>query len=558
MSLSRSAQTNRSSGVKPSRKISFPLILGIALFIFGALGFFLIEWGQVNLVFHELFIWLGRGLLGISLLGSILLMIIFIRDSDKKGNLREMLDFGNVLAEKEIPALTAALTSLTQGDFTRRLSIKTTPLESNQYKIQYLPQIMNNMLANVQECARSFNWITDEPCNRLFYVGTDSFQEGQIAGGVMGKLSGGKGKVILVGAFNQDNLVLRKNGFQAQILEKYAGLSVLSVLDTATLSEEELISSFIALVEQNSDIVGCYAAEIESLRVLAGIVVEKHWAGKFKLLSHDLTSTIADYLDKGILSASVTQNPFIQGFDPVIHLYNRVVAGWHPSAERLLIEPEVVTKENLYNYWRIDKGAVQSQAMLDARPKAEIGHPHKPLNIAMISLGFEFFDQVKIGVSAASKRLRDENVNVDWLIPEEAVRNGQISVSAEIYGPYLESISRKYDAIGICIADSAMVPYINRIVEKGIPVATFNAEPGSLRGLMHLMVNRAAQLLVASQELTDISEASHNNVILTAETIQQIAKAVNEEAVMMNQANQRVEDIVNSIQNISTGAKEQV
>ncbi|MBI9051925.1 MAG: substrate-binding domain-containing protein [Anaerolineaceae bacterium] len=547
----------KSSSEKPESKVSLVIVFGTIFFILGGAGLFIIEWSHNVQGISRGVLWLGRLLLGVSLFGSITLMIQNSLQTEKKGNLSKMLQLGNALSETEMPAVTAALTSLTQGDFTRRLKVNAMPLQLDEFKMQLLPQALNNMLVNLQECARSFNWITDEPCQRLFYVGTDSFQEGQMAGLVMGQLTAGQGKIILVGAFNQDNLVLRKNGFQSQIMEKFPDLHISHVIDTTSMSLDEVKSTFISLVNKQADITGCYAVEIESLQFIANIINEYHWTSKFKLLSHDLTSVITDHLEKGILSASVTQNPFVQGYDPVIHLYNHLVSSWQPPADRLLIQPEVVTKENLTDYWQINEGAVQSETMIAARPKPETGHSHQPLKIAMVTLGFEFFNQVKAGVLAAAKVLQEHNVQVDWLIPDGAIKGQQIDISAELYGPYLEAIAKKYDAIGICIADSGMVPYVNHIVTNGTPVATFNAEPGSLRGLMWLMVDRAAQLLVASQELAENSEHSQKNITQTAQTIQQITTAVNEEAAMMNQANQQVEEIVERIQEITDGAVEQ-
>ena len=543
---------------KTESTISLAMVLGIGLFVLGAGGLFIYEWSLAGDYVNSGLLWAGRGLIGLALLGQIGMLIHNMMPGNKQGGFKQMLDLGNSLAEKDMPALTAALTSLTQGDFTRRIKISSQPLPLELYKIPLLPQALNNMLTNLQECTRSFNWITDEPCQRLFYVGTDSFQEGQMAGMVMGQLTDGKGKVILIGAFNQDNLVLRKNGFQTQLIENFPGLNIIHVIDTTLLNQEEVQTTFKSLITQHHDLVGCYAVEIESLQLITKIINENKWEGKFKLLSHDLTADIANHVENGVLPAVVTQNPFVQGYDPVIHLYNHIVDHWQPPAERLLIQPEVVSRENLGQYWRIGHGAVQSDAMMAARPQPAQNVSAKPIKIAMVTLGFEFFNQVKAGVNAASKVLGSHHVQVDWLMPKGAVNGQHVDISAELYGPYLESLSQQgYDAIGICIADSGMIPYVNRIVARGIPVVTFNAEPGSLRGLMILMVDRARQLLLASKELETISENSQKNITQTAETIQQIALAVNEEAAMMNKANQQVEEIVVSIQEISNGSAEQ-
>jgi methyl-accepting chemotaxis protein len=196
--------------------------------------------------------------------------------------------------------------------------------------------------------------------------------------------------------------------------------------------------------------------------------------------------------------------------------------------------------------------------MIAARPQPVQNQSNKRVKIAMVTLNLEFFNQVKAGVKSAENVLKALNVQVDWLIPEGSIVGENVIISADLYGPYLESLPAKgYDAIGVCIADSGMIPYVNRVVAKGTPVMTFNAEPGGLRGLMVLLVDRARQLLTASDYLSSASSESHKNITLTTQTIQQIAQAVNAEADMMSKASQQVENIVSSVKQVSLGAADQ-
>ncbi len=74
---------------------------------------------------------------------------------------------------------------------------------------------------------------------------------------------------------------------------------------------------------------------------------------------------------------------------------------------------------------------------------------------------------------------------------------------------------------------------------------------------MLLLVDRARQMLEASQTLNDVSQNAQHATDTVAGTIQQITKSVSDEAAMMNRANGSVQTIVDSIQQISRGAVEQ-
>ena len=51
-------------------------------------------------------------------------------------------------------------------------------------------------------------------------------------------------------------------------------------------------------------------------------------------------------IDKGVIDASIGQNPDAQGHDPVIRLYNYLVAGQLPPYGKLLSKAELIRKEN--------------------------------------------------------------------------------------------------------------------------------------------------------------------------------------------------------------------
>lgn len=539
----------------------FPVVLAVLCILITLIGLFLLERILVTGDSGSFIHWFSRVLIVLGVLGS---AAVFLGSRGFGGKtvsaIRQVLSMGNSLADVDTPALASALSALTTGDMTRRAHVETPDLEMAGISGQdlALQKSMNAILNSLRECARSYNWITDEPCHRLFYKGTDSFQEGLAAGEVMGNIVGDKAKILLSSALHQDNLKLRINGFNTYLSANFAGTRVVRIIDSSGLTEEQIVSEIEAVLKEHPDLTGFYGTDIESFMPMVNYMKNNRLNGKIKVVTHDLSDEIARLIQDGMITASVCQNPFAQGYDTVIHLYNHLVDGWKPPVERLLITPDIVRKDNLEKFWKIGQGAFQSDEAIANRPVAVENSTNRPIKIAMVGADFTFFDDVKEGVEIASKELKAFNVKADWLIPPGTRTEHGISVSSEFYSPFLEKLAADgYDAIGVMVGDSAINITINKLAGKGLPIATFNSETTSMRSLMLLLVDRARQVLEASQLLNDLAQNARYATDAVADTITQITKSVSDEAAMMSRANGSVQTIVDNIQQISKGAMEQ-
>jgi methyl-accepting chemotaxis protein len=538
-----------------------PVVLAVLGILITLYGLYLLETTLSGGSHNVTNLWVARILILIGVAGPTLISLVVRRNGLKArdGN-REAMTVGASLAGVDTPALAAGLTALTTGDMTRpvQLVTKDIPLSEVEAKGQSLQNSMNAILGSLRECARSYNWIVDEPCKRLFYKGTDSFQEGLAAGDAMGGLIGARSKVLLASALHQDNLKLRINGFNNALATNYPGTRVVHTIDTSGLSEEAIQAEIHSVLEKNPDLAGFYGTDIESFMPMVNYIKKNRLQGKFKFICHDLSDDIARLIQEGIITISVCQNPFAQGYDTVIHLYNHLAAGWNPTMGRLLITPDIVKRDNIDKYWKIGQGAVQSEEAIAAWPQPMPNGKNKPLKIAMVGADFTFFNDVRTGVQAASQALKAFNAKADWLIPPGVRTSNGISVAAEFYSPYLERLAAEgYDAIGVMVGDSEINKTINKLVAKGLPIATFNSETSSMRGLMILLVDRVNQILDASQSLAEMSANARHATDSVSLTIQQITQSVSDEASMMNRANGSVQTIVDNIQQINRGALEQ-
>ncbi|MBK8050194.1 MAG: substrate-binding domain-containing protein [Anaerolineales bacterium] len=100
--------------------------------------------------------------------------------------------------------------------------------------------------------------------------------------------------------------------------------------------------------------------------------------------------------------------------------------------------------------------------------------PDRPLKIAVLGLeNNPFWIPVKEGALKAAEELKAHNVTVDWIVPGEAHTADYFSGGVDA------AVAQEYDAIATIAGDAGLVPFIDKAVEAGIPVATFNSETAS-------------------------------------------------------------------------------
>jgi ABC-type sugar transport system substrate-binding protein len=196
----------------------------------------------------------------------------------------------------------------------------------------------------------TFNTETATPNPRLFFVGADLYKQGEAAAEAYAKVVGGKGKCALItGSFAVEGHELRRKGFEDVIAKKYPDIKIVG--RTETQDKDELgFSQANDFMTANPDLAGIYVTAGGSVGV-ARAIEESGKKGKVKMVCYDFGDEIMQYVEKGVIDGTIGQDPYAQGHDPAIRLYNYLVAGVVPPAGKLLTRSDFVTKDNLYNFW---------------------------------------------------------------------------------------------------------------------------------------------------------------------------------------------------------------
>lgn len=193
----------------------------------------------------------------------------------------------------------------------------------------------------------TFNSEYEAKSKRLTFVGQNAYQSGVIAAEALLKKIGGKGRVLVVTSdLSIANHELRRAGFNDTIA-KNKGVSVIDVLEVHDNNEEAYAKVKKYLTEDRN---------VDGIFLTAGgqngtaqVVEELGLSGRTKIVLYDFMRDILEYIQKGVVTCAIGQDPFRQGHDPVIYLYNYIVGGQRPPSEQMWTRIEVVDKENVGN-----------------------------------------------------------------------------------------------------------------------------------------------------------------------------------------------------------------
>lgn len=183
---------------------------------------------------------------------------------------------------------------------------------------------------------------------RIAFVGQNSYESGKIAAKVMIEQVGTKGNVVIVTAdMKHDVMELRKKGV-IEVIEKNKKFNITDILEIPFDNEKAylIIKEYL---KKNNNISGIInvAGGIDGL---ASAIKEHGIQDKVKTIVYDTTENIFNYINKGILTCTIGQDPFRQGYDPLIYLYNYLVTGEKPDIEKTWTKIETIDRNNVRHF----------------------------------------------------------------------------------------------------------------------------------------------------------------------------------------------------------------
>lgn len=146
---------------------------------------------------------------------------------------------------------------------------------------------------------------------RLFFVGTNNFQAGELGGRLLGKLMNGKGNAVFFTITGQRNLEERLSGYEAA-LKAFPGIKVAKVIDMKGDSRVTFDTTT-EMMEKKADVDAFVALESLSGREIAEVLERQKVEGKV-VVAMDTAAGTLEWIEKGRIAATIMQRPFTMGY----------------------------------------------------------------------------------------------------------------------------------------------------------------------------------------------------------------------------------------------------
>lgn len=147
---------------------------------------------------------------------------------------------------------------------------------------------------------------------RLFFVGTDNYNAGLLGGHLAAKLLDGKGNVVIFTVPGQPNLKDRLHGYQ-DVFAEHPGMKVMQVVDMKG-DPTVVFDTTKQLLDSKAKVDAFVCLEAIACPEVGEVVNRANMAGKVTIVAMDSDQRTTDWIQKGVISATVAQKPFTMAY----------------------------------------------------------------------------------------------------------------------------------------------------------------------------------------------------------------------------------------------------
>ncbi|HEX3832371.1 MAG TPA: sugar ABC transporter substrate-binding protein [Solirubrobacteraceae bacterium] len=153
---------------------------------------------------------------------------------------------------------------------------------------------------------------------RLSYIGQDLFVSGQEMGQHIAQLVPSGDVALFIATPGSLNIQPRIDGAQ-QTLKSHSGIKVKVVTSGAALPQE--LSTVDSYATANPNVKGMFAVDGGTTQSIAQTIKKHNLVGKVQGGGYDLTPITQQLLAAGDIAFTIDQQPYLQGFLPILQLY---------------------------------------------------------------------------------------------------------------------------------------------------------------------------------------------------------------------------------------------
>lgn len=189
-------------------------------------------------------------------------------------------------------------------------------------------------------------------CNKISYIGQNSFQSGALAAKLFDFSTPGKASILIVHFAkemdNQNHLVQRENGFYDYF--RHHDPDQLKKLITLEIEDPSNENFFLFLDEELrklNQVNGIFVTNSQVYRMAAYLRARN--LEKVRLIGHDLIKQNISWVKEGIVDFLICQRPEEQGYQAIETLFQYIILKKQVPAENYT-SIDIITKENLDFY----------------------------------------------------------------------------------------------------------------------------------------------------------------------------------------------------------------
>jgi ribose transport system substrate-binding protein len=147
---------------------------------------------------------------------------------------------------------------------------------------------------------------------RLFFVGTDNYNAGLIGGHMAAKLLNGKGNVVIFTISTQSNLKDRLQGYQSAFAD-HTDVKIMNVIDMNGNSDIAFDNAK-KMIDSKAKVDAFVCLEALACPAVADVVNRASMAGKVMIIAMDTDPATIDWINKGVISATIAQKPYTMAY----------------------------------------------------------------------------------------------------------------------------------------------------------------------------------------------------------------------------------------------------
>lgn len=192
----------------------------------------------------------------------------------------------------------------------------------------------------------TYNCDCDTDIRRVCCYSSDEREAGEIAAGEMKKLVSAKDSIAIVTgelsvAVNKE----RYEGFMKYLNKHCKGVRI---ADTVTVYNrpQETYEKIVSCISEHPDVKAIFSTTGMQLQLVQAIKDTGN-AGKIKAIVFDYNDEIFEAVKKGIIAAAIDHDPFSQGYEPIVLMYNHLVTGERFKKSNISCRTKIVTESNI-------------------------------------------------------------------------------------------------------------------------------------------------------------------------------------------------------------------